>query len=163
MVQVYLSLGSNIEAEQNICSCLHYLRSRFGSIVSSTVYQTPAVGFAGQPFLNLVVGFATELDIGSLRVYLHKLEDAHGRVRGGAKFSSRTLDVDLLLYGDAIQRPEDNLPHPDILKYPFVLFPLAEIAPQTIHPVLRQDFQQIARDSTLSLQATPITLHCLQH
>lgn len=144
MAQVYVSLGSNIRAEANICSCTQYLHARFKQVISSDVYQTPAEGFRGAEFLNSVVGFETDMGIAELRDYLHHLEALHGRVRSGEKFSSRTLDIDLLLYDKVILGPEENLPHSDILKYSFVLLPLAEIAPEQIHPVLNKNFHQLA-------------------
>lgn len=144
MPQVYVSLGSNICAEANICSCTHHLRTHFEKVISSEVYQTPAEGFDGAAFLNSVVGFETSMGIAELRDYLHDLEDLHGRVRSDNKFSSRTLDVDLLLYDKVVMSPDENLPHSDILNYPFVLIPLAEIAPEQTHPVLKQNFHQLA-------------------
>lgn len=150
MANVFLSIGSNINREANICSCIRQLRQDFGDVRFSRIYETPAVGFEGEPFLNLVAGFATGLSLEGMRDYLHKLEDSHGRVRCKEKFSPRTLDADLLLYDDLNLQPEQNLPHSDILKYPFVLFPLAEIAPSILHPVLRLSLASIAAQTTLS-------------
>ncbi|MCB1639736.1 MAG: 2-amino-4-hydroxy-6-hydroxymethyldihydropteridine diphosphokinase, partial [Thiothrix sp.] len=90
-------------------------------------------------------------DIAKLRAFLRTLETIHGRERGGDKFAPRTLDLDLLLYDDVVlpPGPDGNLPHTDILKYPFVLYPLAEIAGERQHPVLKHRFSQIARHSQL--------------
>lgn len=150
MPQAYVSLGSNIRADANICSCTQHLRARFRHVISSDVYQTPAVGFDGEPFLNSVVGFETEMSIAELRRYLRNLEDIHGRVRSADKFSPRTLDIDLLLYDKVVMQPEENLPHSDILNYSFVLYPLAEIAPEKTHPVLKKNFQQLAKTADFS-------------
>nr|CAA6829152.1 MAG: 2-amino-4-hydroxy-6-hydroxymethyldihydropteridinepyrophosphokinase (EC [uncultured Thiotrichaceae bacterium] len=161
MPQVYVSLGSNIRAEANICSCTQYLRARFKRVVSSDVYQTPAEGFEGAAFLNSVVGFETNLSITELRDYLRNLEDLHGRERGGEKFSSRTLDVDLLLYGKVVLQPEGNLPHSDILNYSFVLIPLAEIAPEQTHPVLNKNFHQLAHNADFNrTKMVPVEINC---
>ncbi|MEZ5478780.1 MAG: 2-amino-4-hydroxy-6-hydroxymethyldihydropteridine diphosphokinase [Thiolinea sp.] len=161
MPQAYVSLGSNIRPEANICSCTQLLRARFRQVISSDVYQTPAVGFNGAPFLNSVVGFETDMSIDALKAYLRELESLHGRERSGEKFDARTLDVDLLLYDHVVLPPEGNLPHSDILKYSFVLYPLAEIAPQQQHPVLRQNIAQLARNSSLSpLELHPVRLDC---
>jgi 2-amino-4-hydroxy-6-hydroxymethyldihydropteridine diphosphokinase len=158
MVRAYLSIGSNVGREQNICSCVRHLREDFQHVTLSAVYETPAVGFAGDAFLNLVAGVETELAPEALRVYLHRLEDQHGRVRNGDKFSPRTLDVDLLLYGDDVQA-DQNLPHSDILKYPFVLFPLAECAPDLLHPTLHRSLASLAEASGLNrLSLTPVSL-----
>jgi len=161
MPQVYVSLGSNIRAEANICSCTQYLRARFKRVISSDVYQTPAEGFEGPAFLNSVVGFETKLSIVELRDYLRNLEDLHGRVRDGEKFSSRTLDIDLLLYDTVVMSPEENLPHSDILNYSFVLIPLAEIAPDQRHPVLNQNFHQLANSTDFNrTKMVPVEINC---
>lgn len=161
MANVYLSIGSNIDREANICSCIRQLQQDFGTIRFSNVYETPAEGFAGEPFLNLVAGFSTVLSVNALRDYLRKLEDSHGRIRGKEKFSARTLDADLVLYDELNLQPAQNLPHNDILKYPFVLFPLAEIAPNTIHPLLEQKLSTIAAESALSRETLkPVRLSC---
>ncbi|HPE61674.1 MAG TPA: 2-amino-4-hydroxy-6-hydroxymethyldihydropteridine diphosphokinase [Thiolinea sp.] len=151
MAQAYVSLGSNVRAEANICSATQCLQARFKQLISSDIYQSPAEGFDGEPFLNSVVGFETDLDIAKLRAFLRTLETIHGRERGGDKFAPRTLDLDLLLYDDVVlpPGPDGNLPHTDILKYPFVLYPLAEIAGERQHPVLKHRFSQIARHSQL--------------
>jgi 2-amino-4-hydroxy-6-hydroxymethyldihydropteridine diphosphokinase len=161
MPQAYVSLGSNICAEANICSCTRHLRDRFKNVVSSAVYRTPAEGFDGAPFLNSVVGFETAMSISELRTYLRNLEDIHGRVRSEDKFSSRTLDIDLLLYDNVVMQPEENLPHHDILRYAFVLLPLAEIAPEQTHPVLNKNFRQLAQHAEFSdSNMVPVTINC---
>lgn len=150
MATVYLNLGSNIEREANLCAGMQRLQQDFGNVVFSHVYETPAAGFVGEPFFNLAAGLTTALTPTELKDYLRELEQAHGRVRGEEKFSSRTLDIDLLLYDDWNLQPAINLPHHDILSYAFVLFPLAEIAPTVMHPVLQRPISEIARESTLS-------------
>lgn len=136
MPRVYLSLGSNIDREHNIPAAVRDLRAEFGEVEISPVYESPAVGFAGDAFYNLVVGFDTELGVDELSRALDAIEDAHGRVRGVAKFSSRTLDIDLLLYGEAVLHAQGlNLPRDEIERYAFVLRPLAEIAGDLHHPV----------------------------
>ncbi|MEN9424360.1 MAG: 2-amino-4-hydroxy-6-hydroxymethyldihydropteridine diphosphokinase, partial [Pseudomonadota bacterium] len=90
MASVYVSIGSNIDRETNLCACMQHLQHDFGKVVFSPVYETPAVGFSGTPFLNLAAGFATTLTPSALKQYLRQLETAHGRVRGEKKFSART-------------------------------------------------------------------------
>lgn len=133
-VPVYVSIGSNIEPESNIRSCLDRLAEIFGELVVSRTYRNPPVGFDGADFYNLVVGFRTELAPEMLQMSLREIEGHHGRRRRGQpRFSSRTLDLDLLLYDDRIDR-RLKLPHPDILRYAFVLRPLVEIAGERHHP-----------------------------
>ncbi len=136
MRRVYISIGSNIERDINIRSGVAALREHFGDLTLSTVYESRAVGFEGDDFYNLVAGFDTELDAIAVNGVLRDIEHRHGRVRGGSGFSSRTLDLDLLLYDDLVSHENGlALPRGEITKYAFVLCPLAEIAGQMRHPV----------------------------
>lgn len=133
----------------------------FGNVRFSRIYETPAEGFDGEPFLNLAAGFTTGRSAEDLRHYLQKLEDSHGRIRGKEKFSARTLDVDLLLYDALNLQPAQNLPHSDILKYAFVLLPLAEIAPDIQHPLTGKKLSVMAAESAFPAgMLEPVTLHC---
>jgi len=136
MSHAYLSLGSNLEPEKHLRAALSELRARFGDIVVSPVYRCKAVGFDGPDFLNLAVAIDTDLDPAALNDWLHALEDRHGRRREVPRFSSRTLDVDIVLYDDLVLNGEGHLelPRPE-LKHAFVLRPLADIAPEARHPI----------------------------
>ena len=136
MAKIYISIGSNINAEKNIRLAIHALQDHYGKLILSSVYESEAVGFEGDNFLNLVVGLNTEEDVYAVAATLRKIEDENGRDRSGPRFSSRIVDLDLLLYDDLIIK-EDNLeiPRDEITKNAFVLLPLDEIAPQLIHPV----------------------------
>lgn len=135
MTPACLSLGSNIEPERHLRAALSALRERFGTIAVSQVYRTPAVGFEGADFLNAGACIDTDLEPEALDAWLHALEDAQGRRRDGPRFSSRTLDIDIVLFGDRIVRGPGHLeiPRPD-LRHAFVLKPLADITPQTVVP-----------------------------
>jgi 2-amino-4-hydroxy-6-hydroxymethyldihydropteridine diphosphokinase len=137
MTRVYLSLGSNIEPEKNLRAALGELHKRLGAIIVSPVYRFPAVGFVGPDFLNLAVGIDTDMDAEALNDWLHAIEERHGRRRDVPRFSSRTLDIDIVLYGDQVLKGKNHLevPRPD-LEQAFVLKPLADIAPRVVHPVL---------------------------
>lgn len=135
MPSAYLSLGSNQDPEKNLASALTALRQRFGDIRVSTAYRFPAVGFDGAAFVNLAVVVDTDLAPQALNDWLHALEDRHGRRRDVPRFSDRTLDIDIVLYGDQVLSGSGNLQVPrDELRHAFVLRPLAEIAPDTIVP-----------------------------
>ncbi|MDQ7014883.1 MAG: 2-amino-4-hydroxy-6-hydroxymethyldihydropteridine diphosphokinase [Gammaproteobacteria bacterium] len=144
MPQVFVSIGSNIQAAQNIRSSLQTLKQQFGSLIQSQTYQSPAVGFEGAPFYNLVVGFSSALPLWDLYDQLRQIETDHGRQRNGIKFSSRPLDLDILLYGELhLETEKLQLPSAEIEQYAFVLKPLADCVPDQIHPVLRQSYQQL--------------------
>ncbi len=144
MIQVYLGIGSNINREFNIHSGVAHLKQEFGALTLSAVYESDAVGFEGDPFYNLVAAFQTTLPVHKMSLILKKIEDIHKRDRNNSSFSPRTLDIDLLLYGDEIIL-EDGLvlPRDEILKYAFVLRPLAEINGHAIHPIAQQSYTKL--------------------
>ncbi|MBL8300401.1 MAG: 2-amino-4-hydroxy-6-hydroxymethyldihydropteridine diphosphokinase [Rhodanobacteraceae bacterium] len=135
MPLVYLSLGSNQHAEANLASAMAALQQRFGAVRASAAYRFPAVGFDGADFVNLAAVIETDLSPDMLNDWLHALEDRHGRRRDVPRFSDRTLDIDIVLYGDQVISGSGNLQVPrSELKHAFVLRPLAEIAPDVIVP-----------------------------
>lgn len=136
MARIYISIGSNIDAEKNIRLAIHALQEHYGKLILSSVYESEAVGFNGDNFLNLVAGLNTEEDVHTVVATLRTIEDENGRDRSGPRFSSRTVDLDLLLYDDLVLHEEGlDIPRDEITKNAFVLLPLDEIAPQLIHPV----------------------------
>jgi 2-amino-4-hydroxy-6-hydroxymethyldihydropteridine diphosphokinase len=144
MARVYIGVGSNVDPEANIRQGIQLLRRAFGDLIVSPVYESPAVGFAGNNFYNLVVGFDTALKPQALIQELHTIELQCGRERNAPRFSPRTLDLDLLLYGDWVLHEEKlELPRRDILEYAFVLRPLADIAADLLHPVSGQRIEDL--------------------
>jgi 2-amino-4-hydroxy-6-hydroxymethyldihydropteridine diphosphokinase len=137
MARAFVSIGSNIDKARHIRAALAELRARFGNLTVSPVYESAAVGFAGENFYNLVVAFDSEEPPRAIVTALLAIEAAHGRKREpGKKFNARTLDLDLIAYGDAIvSEPGLELPRAEIREHAFVLRPLADIAPQAIHPL----------------------------
>lgn len=136
MAQAYLSLGSNLEPETHLRRAIDELHARFGSVVVSPVYRTPAVGFDGPDFLNAAAIIETDLDVYALDAWLHALEDAHGRRRDGPRFSDRPLDIDIVFFDNRVLKGPGHLeiPRPE-LQHAFVLKPLADIAPDFRDPV----------------------------
>ena len=133
--KAYLSLGSNVAPEQHLREAIRALRARFGDVQVSPVYRVPAVGFDGPDFLNAAAVVDSDLDAFELAEWLRTLERDNGRVRNGVKFSDRTLDVDLVYFGDLVlDTPQLQLPRPE-LRHAFVLRPLAEIAPGFVDPI----------------------------
>jgi len=139
-----------------------------GNAVISPIYQSPAVGMKGNDFLNAVISGTTNKTVSDLVQTLRQIECNAGRVRTADKFSDRTLDLDLLLYGDLVCTQTTSnksgektvtLPHPEILTEAYVLQPLADIAGNLIHPAtgteitdLLLQLQQASPQKFLSLQ-----------
>ena len=145
MAVIYLSLGSNIEPEKHIGAGLIALEACFGALVVSRVFESEAVGFEGDNFYNLVVKIESDQSVGAVQQCLHAIEDANGRLRAGqARFSGRTLDIDMLNYGDSVGTIDGvALPRAEILTNAFVLWPLAEIAPDVLHPTLQIPYAEL--------------------
>lgn len=153
MTRVYLSLGSNIDREKHIRNGLQALSALFGELILSQVYESEAVGFAGDPFFNLVVGLTTEMTIADLQSQIKQIEDDNGRDRQGPKFSSRTLDIDILTYGDFVgEEAGVILPRDEITENAFVLLPLSEIAGHELHPQLDVSYQALWQNYDKSRQ-----------
>ena len=136
MAKIYISVGSNIEPEKYIRRGVKQLTDLLSDITVSRVFLSEAIGFAGGDFYNLVVGGQTSLSILEVNLALKAIETANGRPNDAVKFSSRTLDLDLLLYDDEVCQLPVRLPRPEITFNAFVLWPLAEVAPDLIHPEL---------------------------
>ncbi|MAT50091.1 MAG: 2-amino-4-hydroxy-6-hydroxymethyldihydropteridine diphosphokinase [Porticoccaceae bacterium] len=147
MAFVYVSIGSNIDQTQNIRACLDALAEAFGDLRLSSVYESEAVGFGGDNFYNLVAGFECPLTVAGLSALLRQIETANGRRRDGPRFSSRTLDIDILTYDDRVGMIDGiNLPRDEILENAFVLWPLAEIAASEVHPETGESYGSLWRD-----------------
>jgi 2-amino-4-hydroxy-6-hydroxymethyldihydropteridine diphosphokinase len=144
MPEVLVGCGSNIEPARNLRWALDELEGRFGRLLCSGVYRSPAFGFSGPDFLNLVVGFRAGPDADAVETALSELENLRGR-GSNDRCGSRTLDLDLLLFGQRVD-PGRRLPRVDVLCYPFVLAPLAEIAPALVHPVTGQTIGEAWRN-----------------
>lgn len=144
MPQVFVSIGSNIERERNIRTALAALQARFGPLAQSPVYESAPVGFAGENFFNLVVAFATAAPVDEVAAALREIEAACGRERSDRRFGPRTLDLDLLLYGELVRHAGGiDVPRPEIARYAFVLRPLAELAPELRHPETGSTFREM--------------------
>lgn len=137
MVDVFIGVGSNINPEENIRLALQRLGEEFELVKVSSVYESPAVGFIGPPFLNMVAAVTTGKTLSDVVQSLKNIEAESGRIRGGARFADRTLDLDLLLYGEyCTVTGELELPRPEMIKQAFILKPMAEIAGGRVHPQL---------------------------
>ena len=149
---IYISLGSNIEPEKHMRIACDELKRQLAQAVTSPVYQSPAIGMEGADFLNAVIGGNTFLSPAGIISLLREIETAHGRVRSKNKFSDRTLDLDLLLFGELITQNDVtesgfsiNLPHPEITEQAYVIQPLADIAPDVKHPIRSSTISQLCQ------------------
>ncbi|MEG0233282.1 MAG: 2-amino-4-hydroxy-6-hydroxymethyldihydropteridine diphosphokinase [Hafnia sp.] len=139
MTRVYIALGSNL------ANPLHQVQSALNAlaelpqtqlIATSSLYRTPPLGPQDQPdYLNAVVALDTDLSAENLLDHTQKIELEHGRVRKDERWGPRTLDLDILLFGDEIINTERlTVPHYDMKNRQFMLYPLAEIAPELHFP-----------------------------
>ncbi|MFZ2311872.1 MAG: 2-amino-4-hydroxy-6-hydroxymethyldihydropteridine diphosphokinase [Methylobacter sp.] len=136
MPRGYISIGSNIDKDKNIPASLRALEQAFGNLTVSSIYESDPVGFTGDAFYNLIVGFDSDLEVKTVAKQLRQIELDNGRTRDSKKFSARTLDLDLILYGDlVINDGRLQIPRDEIERYAFVLEPLAEVAPTLKHPI----------------------------
>lgn len=148
MVTVYLGLGSNLgDRKQNLAQALELLSQQAEIEQVSSVYETEPVGFKEQPlFLNAVCRIATSLSPAKLLAFAKKIESALGRVPSFAN-APRPIDIDILCYGNRIIKSTDlTIPHPRLTQRAFVLIPLAEIAPDLIHPESRKTISELLNE-----------------
>ncbi len=141
---VTISLGSNINPEFNIRRAISELIHKFGELTASPVYKTAAVGFAGEDFLNLVVSLDSNFTVHEVALELKAIEDRIGRDRSQAKFSARSIDLDLLTYDNLVlDEPGLQIPRNEILQNAFVLKPLSDIHENVKHPQLGVSYGQL--------------------
>ena len=136
---LHLNIGSNQDRRKNIRLALNGLESNFTEITMSSLFESPSEGFIGSNFYNIGVNVETDKNINDVVNILHDIENSLGRDRNLPKFSSRIIDLDLVLYDNDIN-DKLNIPRRDILKYAFVLAPLSELNPNNIHPQERVSF-----------------------
>ena len=146
MARIFISIGSNTEREHYVRAGVLSLQQYFGEVQLSSVYESEAVGFNGDAFYNLVAATDTELTIADCVQALKQIEDNHGRIRGAEKFCGRTLDLDLLTYDQTICQQPVVLPRGEITENAFVLWPMAELAPDETHPQSGLSYARLWQD-----------------
>jgi len=143
MAKIFISIGSNINKDHHIRQGIAELCAILDDFVVSSVFESESVGFDGSNFYNLVCGGTTELSVEEVTQLLRRIEVDNGRDRSAKKFSSRTLDLDLLTYDQLVATSPAQLPRDEIDKNAFVLWPLCEVAPNEVHPLLGQSYQTL--------------------
>ena len=135
MTAVFVAAGSNIEPVANLRRALDVLVRHYPALRCSRAYRNAAVGFEGEDFVNLVVAFETDDGIREVLAQLHAAEAACGRERDAPKWAPRSMDLDVLLYGSMVtDEPGLVLPRPDLVRRAYMLGPMAELAPDLVHP-----------------------------
>lgn len=159
MPKVFVSVGSSLHRYGSVSDGLSTLSEEFDALQVSPVFESEAVGFDGPAFLNLAVSFTTSLDVVSLITRLKEIEDQHGRDRTLPKFAARTLDLDLLTYGSHSGVLNGiTLPRQELFEHAFVLWPMAELAPDSICPGGEDTYAQLWKSWQGNQVLKPVTL-----
>jgi len=146
---VFLGIGSNLERDKNIVAAVRALEQEFETVRLSKVYESEAAGFIGPPFYNLVASIYTDKGLVDLQQWCKQVEQHHGRAVNAERFCSKTLDIDILLYGNLcceLTPQSPKLPREEILHQAYVLKPMAELAPLLKHPETQKSFRQHWRE-----------------
>ena len=164
MANIYISLGSNVEREYHVQQGLNALAVAFNlpfeQLELSSLFESEAIGFSGNAFLNMVIGIKTPQSVKQVAAKLRDIEFSYGRTRDAKKFSPRTLDLDLLLYDNLIIDSPAQLPRSEIDKNAFVLWPLSEVAPQLMHPIIKQNYYTLWQNYDKNHQQLKIVDNC---
>lgn len=160
MARVVLGLGSNRQRSQHVNAGLQALHDEYASsdqpLRCSRVFESAAVGFAGHDFYNCVVELHSKQTLQQINAFCKATEQHFGHSASAAKFSPRTLDIDILLYDDWVCKQPVTLPRDEILTNAFVLWPLAELNPQQQHPVDGRSFAELWQSYQLTQRIKPI-------
>ena len=144
MPEVFIAAGSNAEPVKNLKLALAELEKSFAPLRVSPAYRNKPIGFEGADFINLVVGFETDLEIDAVRQRLQEIEGLCGRPRTAPKWGPRSMDLDILLYGNEVRdEPDLKLPRPDLVRRAYMLKPIADIAPDLRHPTLGKTMREL--------------------
>ncbi|WCP67526.1 2-amino-4-hydroxy-6-hydroxymethyldihydropteridine diphosphokinase [Vibrio tubiashii] len=158
MITTYIGIGSNIDRRKHIQAAITELNAIGSDIRLSTIYECESIGFESNAFYNLVVEMKTSLTLTEFSRQLRKIELKWGRAENAGKFEPRTVDLDIILFGDQTCSSKPEIPRGDIFKYAFVLKPLFELCPQLVVPqdgrTIEQIWQQTSFDT--DLEAIPL-------
>ena len=161
MIKLYILLGGNLGDKQLIFSeARAMLSQQVGTITNqSAIYETEPWGFESTDiFWNQAIEMSTDLSPEEVLQQTKQIEQALGRIRKANQYDSRTIDIDILFYGDQIIKLENLIvPHPRIQERKFALAPLSEINPELIHPIFLKNIQQLLEECTDPLKVEKVT------
>ena len=144
MPEVFVAAGSNVDPVGHLRRALGILRSHYPGLRRSRAWRNAAVGFEGDDFVNLVIAFETDETVHAVLARLHETEVACGRARDAPRWAPRSMDLDVLLYGDRVSHePGLTLPRPDLVRRAYVLGPIVELAPELRHPTLKLTMREL--------------------
>lgn len=158
MITTYIGVGSNIQRRKHIAAAIDELSGIGEQLRLSTIFECEAVGFDSQAFYNLVVEMKTPLSLAEFAKQLRTIEQKLGRADNASKFESRTLDLDIILFGEQVSASYPELPRSDIFHYAFVLEPLYELCPQRVIPADGRNIAQIRQQTNFDTTLTPVPL-----
>lgn len=141
-VAVYIAAGSNVEPERHLARAVEALEGRFEGLRCSPWYRNRAAGFEGEDFINFAAGFETQRTLPEVIRELQAIEALCGRPRDAPRWAPRSMDLDILLYGDQVS-DAPPLPRPDLLKRAYMLGPLAELVPDLVHPTAQLTIREL--------------------
>ncbi|NVD05662.1 2-amino-4-hydroxy-6-hydroxymethyldihydropteridine diphosphokinase [Vibrio sp. JPW-9-11-11] len=156
MITTYIGVGSNIQRRKHIAAAIDELGALGRQLRLSTIYECEAVGFNSHAFYNLVVEMKTSLHLTEFAQQLRSIERKWGRAENANKFEPRTIDLDIILFGDQVSESSPQLPRSDIFHYAFVLEPLNELCPSLIVPNDGRRIEQIWQQTQFDCVLTPV-------
>jgi len=160
MKSVFLGIGSNLgNRENNMQQAVEHISKRVGEVcMTSTIYETEPWGFQSDfAFLNMVIVVETHMSPKELLSEILYIESSLGRIRNKVHYSSRIIDIDILLYDDVVlSEPDLTIPHPLLHERKFVLIPLCEISSELVHPVLKKTFRELLEECGDTSNVTPL-------
>lgn len=134
MITAYIGVGTNIDREQHAKVAYNELQQLGEDLLVSPIYECEPIGFSSQNFYNFVITLCTALSLEEFSHRLREIEFKWGREENAQKYQDRTLDLDIVLFGEVISTQKPELPRSDIYKYPFVTKPLYDLNPHLVIP-----------------------------
>jgi 2-amino-4-hydroxy-6-hydroxymethyldihydropteridine diphosphokinase len=156
----YVSGGSNLDADSHLPQAARELKARYPGARFSSCYRNKSVGFEGPDFINFVVELPVVGRAFALREHLQRIEKLCGRPDAAPRWAPRSMDLDLLLFGNLVIDEQGlKVPRPDLTRWAFMLGPLAELAPALVHPVEQKTIGELwAQFDTQAHPLTPVAL-----